>query len=290
MDENAARARFTRSLKEFWMAYSSQKQAVAGLVILLLVVAVAFLAPYISPYDPNYLGDTLMEAPGRQHLLGTDGMGRDVFSMILHGTRVSLLVGVISALLSGMIGTLVGGISGFFGGTVDAVISEIIDIFLMLPTFFLILIIVAMFGSSMLNVMIVIGLTSWPGNARLMRAQALSLRERTFVIGAKVIGESRGSILFRYIIPNGIFPIIANTTMQVASAILTEAGLSFLGLGDPNVVSWGRLIYDGRAYLTSAWWISTFAGLAIVVTVMAFYLIGDGLNRVLNPKLRDERQ
>ncbi|HHW19328.1 MAG TPA: ABC transporter permease [Firmicutes bacterium] len=272
------------------MAYSSQKQAVAGLVILLLVVAVAFLAPYISPYDPNYLGDTLMEAPGRQHLLGTDGMGRDVFSMILHGTRVSLLVGVISALLSGMIGTLVGGISGFFGGTVDAVISEIIDIFLMLPTFFLILIIVAMFGSSMLNVMIVIGLTSWPGNARLMRAQALSLRERTFVIGAKVIGESRGSILFRYIIPNGIFPIIANTTMQVASAILTEAGLSFLGLGDPNVVSWGRLIYDGRAYLTSAWWISTFAGLAIVVTVMAFYLIGDGLNRVLNPKLRDERQ
>lgn len=290
MDENAARARFTRSLKEFWMAYSSQKQAVAGLLILLLVVAVAFLAPYISPYDPNYLGDTLMEAPGRQHLLGTDGMGRDVFSMILHGTRVSLLVGVISALLSGMIGTLVGGISGFFGGTVDAVISEIIDIFLMLPTFFLILIIVAMFGSSMLNVMIVIGLTSWPGNARLMRAQALSLRERTFVIGAKVIGESRGSILFRYIIPNGIFPVIANTTMQVASAILTEAGLSFLGLGDPNVVSWGRLIYDGRAYLTSAWWISTFAGMAIVVTVMGFYLIGDGLNRVLNPKLRDERQ
>lgn len=290
MDENAARTRFTRSLKEFWMAYSSQKQAVAGLLILLLVVAVAFLAPYISPYDPNYLGDTLMEAPGRQHLLGTDGMGRDVFSMILHGTRVSLLVGVISALLSGMIGTLVGGISGFFGGTVDAVISEIIDIFLMLPTFFLILIIVAMFGSSMLNVMIVIGLTSWPGNARLMRAQALSLRERTFVIGAKVIGESRGSILFRYIIPNGIFPVIANTTMQVASAILTEAGLSFLGLGDPNVVSWGRLIYDGRAYLTSAWWISTFAGMAIVVTVMAFYLIGDGLNRVLNPKLRDERQ
>lgn len=277
-------------IKAFWAAYSSQKQAVLGLGILVVILLSAILAPYVAPYDPYRLGDSLMAPPGPRHLLGTDGMGRDVFSMILYGARVSLVIGVVSAFLSGIIGTLLGGLAGFYGGWVDAVVSEVIDIFLMIPTFFLVLIIIAMFGSSMLNVMIVIGLTSWPGNARLMRAQALSLRERTFVLGARAIGESKARILFRYIIPNGIFPIIANTTMEVASAILTEAGLSFLGLGDPNVVSWGQLIYSGKDYLTTAWWVSTFSGLAIVFTVMAFYLIGDGLNRVLNPKMSDIRR
>lgn len=286
---NSVEKRSMTKWKKFWRAYSSNRQAVLGLVILGLVLTAALFAPYIAPHDPTKLGDDMMAPPSAKYLLGTDGMGRDVFSMILHGTRVSLIIGVVSAFLSGFIGTILGGVSGFFGGWFDAVISEIVDIFLMLPTFFLILIIIAMFGSSMLNVMIVIGLTSWPGNARLMRAQALSLRERTFVTGARAIGESQSRILFRYIIPNGIFPIVANTTMQVATAILTEAGLSFLGLGDPNVISWGQLIYAGKDYLTSAWWVSTFSGLAIVFTVMAFYLIGDGLNRALNPKMNDKR-
>lgn len=289
MEQPAARGIMVQQIKALWGVYASQKEAVAGAVLLLVIIAVAILAPYVSPYDPSHLGDSLMEPPGRRHFLGTDGLGRDVFSMVLHGTRVSLTIGVVSALLSGIIGTLVGGVAGFYGGWADAVVSGITDIFLMLPTFFFVLIIVAMFGSSMLHVMIVIALTSWPGNARLMRAQSLSLRERTFVAGSRAIGESGWSILFRHVIPNGIFPVIANTTMQVAGAILTEAGLSFLGLGDPNVVSWGRMVYDGRTYLASAWWISTFPGLAIVVTVMAFYLIGDGLNRVLNPKLAGER-
>ena len=172
------------------------------------------------------------------------------------------------------------------GGKLDKVISEVINVFLMIPSFFLVLIIVAMFGSSMVNVMFVIGLTSWPSNARMMRVQAMSIKERTFVKSAVAMGESKRQILFKYIIPNGLFPVIANTTMGVAKAILTEASLSFLGLGDPNVVSWGQMIFDGKQYLTSGWWMSTFAGLCIMLIVMIFYLIGDGLNYALNPKMK----
>ena len=161
----------------------------------------------------------------------------------------------------------------------------LINVFLMIPSFFLVLIIVAMFGSSMVNVMFVIGLTSWPSNARMMRVQAMSIKERTFVKSAVAMGESKRQILFKYIIPNGLFPVIANTTMGVAKAILTEASLSFLGLGDPNVVSWGQIIYHGKQYMPKGWWISTFAGVAVVFTVLTFFLIGDGLNRVLSPKM-----
>ena len=155
----------------------------------------------------------------------------------------------------------------------------IINIFLMIPTFFLVLIIVSMFGSNMFNVMLVIGLTSWPSNARMMRVQAMSLKERTFIKGAVVMGESRIRILFKYIIPNGLFPVIAK-------AILTEASLSFLGLGDPNVVSWGQMVYDGKAYLQTGWWISTLPGLSIMLIVVIFYMIGDGLNYALSPRMK----
>jgi len=206
--------------------------------------------------------------------------------MMLYGARTSLLVGIVVASISGAVGTLLGGFAGFYGGKVDAVLNETINIFLMMPTFFLILIIVALFGSSMLRVMVVIGLTTWTGNARLMRAQAMLLRERTFIKGATAVGESKISILFKHIIPNGIFPIIPNTTMQIANAILTESSLSFLGLGDPNIVSWGQIVFNGKTYITSAWWICAIAGVGIVLTVLSFYLIGDGLNKVLSPKLQ----
>ena len=169
----------------------------------------------------------------------------------------------------------------------DAVLGELINVFMMMPTFFLVLIVVALFGSGLFNVMVVMGLTSWVGNAKLMRAQAMSLRQRTFVRSAEAIGEGRLLILFRHVVPNGIFPIIANTTMGIASAILTESSLAFLGLGDPNVISWGQVIQSGKSYLTNGWWICLFGGLAIIYTVVTFYLIGDGLNRVLSPKLRN---
>ena len=204
----------------------------------------------------------------------------------MHGSRASLTIGIVSALISGLIGTLLGAFAGYYGGVLDKITSEIINIFLMIPTFFLVLIIVSMFGSNMFNVMLVIGLTSWPSNARMMRVQAMSLKERTFIKGAVVMGESRIRILFKYIIPNGLFPVIANTTMGVAKAILTEASLSFLGLGDPNVVSWGQMVYDGKAYLQTGWWISTLPGLSIMLIVVIFYMIGDGLNYALSPRMK----
>ena len=258
-----------------------------GLVLIALVLLVVLFAPQLAPFDPYDLGDDLLVPPGTAgHLLGTTNMGQDILSMLIYGSRASLAIGIVAAAISGVIGTLVGAVAGFYGGKLDKVINEVINVFLMIPGFFLVLIIVAMFGSSMVNVMFVIGLTSWPSNARMMRVQAMSIKERTFVKSAVAMGESKRQILFKYIIPNGLFPVIANTTMGVAKAILTEASLSFLGLGDPNVISWGQMIFDGKQYLTSGWWMSTFAGLCIMLIVMIFYLIGDGLNYALNPKMK----
>lgn len=261
------------------------KQLRMGIVFLSLIILIAILAPVIATHDPYNLGDAMLQAPNKNHILGTDGLGRDVFSMIIFGTRTSLMIGMVTAIISAVIGILLGAFSGYYGGKFDQVISELINVFLMLPTFFLVMIIVALFGSSLLNVMIVIGLTSWPGNARLMRVQAMSLRERTFVKSALAIGETKWQVVFRYIIPNGVFPIIANTTMGIGGAILTEASLSFLGLGDPNIISWGQMVFQGKSYLTSGWWVSTFSGIAIVFVVLIFYMIGDGLNGILNPKI-----
>lgn len=266
-------------------AIVGDKQLLVGVIgILLLLIMVAF-APVLSPYDPYGYDFVRNLAPGEDgHLLGTNNMGQDVLSMLIFGSQTSMKVAVISALISGALGVIVGGVAGLLGGKVDTVISEIINIFLMIPTFFLILLIVSMFGNSLTNVMIVIGLTSWPGNAKLMRSQALSLRERTFVKSAVALGETRWQILCKYILPNGIYPVVANTTRGMAGAILTEASLSFLGLGDPNVISWGQMIYQGKQYVTTAWWIAGTAGIVVVLTVIVFYMLGDGLNHVLNPK------
>lgn len=271
-------------MKNIFNKINSNKELKTGIIFLLILILIAIFAPEIATHDPYALNDDVIAKPSSKYIFGTDGLGRDVFSMVVYGSRTSLKIGILAAAISSIIGTLIGGIAGYIGGTVDKIISEIINMFLMLPTFFLILIVVAIYGGSLKNIIIVIGLTSWTGTARLMRAQAMSLRERTFVKSAKTIGESNKKILFRHIIPNGIFPIIADSTMTVSSAILSEAGLSFIGIGDPNVVSWGKIIAHGRGYLTNGWWICTFAGIAIVFTVLAFYLIGEGINRLLNPK------
>ena len=261
-----------------------------GIILFFVILLLAVLAPVLASYSPYYLSDELLVPPFSEgHLLGTTYMGEDVLSMILYGGRTSLKIGIVAAALSGVIGVLLGAVAGFFGGIADKILTEVTNIFLMIPSFFLILIVVAMFGSSMLNVMIIIALTSWPSNARMMRAQVMSLKERTYVKSAQTIGESKGRILFHYIVPNGIYPIIANTTMNVAQAILTEASLSFLGLGDPNVVSWGQMIMAGKSYLINGWWISLFAGLAIMLVVIVFYMIGDGLNYAMNPKLQSRK-
>ena len=278
-----------KKLKNVWSkclnAVRSDAQlrvGVIGLVILLLIV---IFAPVITNWDPYFYGPDSLAAPGKSsHLLGTNHMGQDVFSMLIYGARTSLMVAITASMISGIIGVLIGGVGGYFGGKVDVVVSELINVFLMIPVFFLIMLIVSLFGSDIKNVMIVIGVTTWSSNAKLMRAQALSLRERTFVKSAIALGETKMQVLFKYILPNGIFPVVANTTRGMAGAILTEASLSFLGLGDPNTISLGQMIYQGKSYVTSAWWITGFAGIAIILTVIVFYLLGDGLNHVLNPK------
>lgn len=255
-----------------------------GLMGLSIILFMAAGAPWLATHDPFALADELIAPPGREHWLGTDGLGRDIFSMLLYGVRTSLLIGLVAALVSAVIGTVVGGFAGYYGGRIDIVLSELNNLVLMLPTFFLILIVVAMFGGSMVHLMLVIGLTSWAGNARIMRAQTLSLRERTFVLSLIAIGKSRAAILFRHILPNAIAPVLVNTTTNISVAIVMESSLSFLGLGDAGVISWGRMVYSGQAYLTTGWWISIAPGLMIMLTVLSFYLIGDGLQRLLNPR------
>lgn len=275
-----------KKLRKLYSSIDSNYSLKLGLLLLLIMVMIAIFAPLLETYEPKSLTNDVLVGPCSQHWLGTDDLGRDVYSMLIRGTRVSLLVGIVAALISGIIGVVFGAVAGYLGGKADKIMNEIINIFMMLPSFFLVLIIVALFGSSMLNVMLVIGLTSWPSNARLMRAQAMSLRERTFVKSAWAIGESHINIIFRYIIPNGVFPVIANITMNIGGAILTEASLSFLGLGDPNVVSWGQMINQGRGYILTGWWVATFSGLAILLVVLVFYLIGDGISDQINPKKR----
>jgi len=277
---------FRKKLNSAWRTIKGNGQLRTGLLLMILLFAFALLAPVLSPYDPYVLTNELRAAPFTPgHLFGTDKLGHDILSQLLWGARTSLEIGLIAASISAVVGTLIGGIAGYFGGKVDKVIVEFINIFVMTPSFFLILIIVAIFGSSMKYVVIVIGLTSWPGNARLMRAQAISLRNRTFIKSCQAMGESRLSIMFKHIIPNGIFPIVANTTMRISGAILTEAGLSFLGLGDPNIISWGQMISNGKQLMVKCPWISVVPGIAVVITVLTFFLIGDGLNRVIAPKM-----
>ena len=264
---------------------NSNIQLKIGLIFLAILLFIAIFGPVFAPYNPYRLNNDLLTAPCAKYPLGTDNLGHDILSQILYGASTSLKIGIIAAMISAVIGVTLGGIAGFYGGWIDQLLNEIMNIFLMLPDFFLILMIIATFGSSMMNVMIVIGMTSWVGNARLMRAQAKAIKERTFIQSSFSMGESKASILIHHVLPNGIFPIIANTTMNISGAILTEAGLSFLGLGDPNVISWGQIITAGKAYLPKCWWICTFPGLMTIFTVLTFFLLGEGINRVLSPKM-----
>ncbi len=273
-----------------WALFVESRMGPIGLAILIFVALMAIFAPVIAPDGPFKLGAPRLLAPGQEgHLLGTDHLGRDMVAQIVYGARVSLVIGVVAATISLVMGMIVGSVAGYYGGVTALVLSRIMDMFLIIPAFFLIIIIVATLGSGIIYVMIVIGLTAWPASARLMRAQTMSLRERTFVQALKALGESNPKILFRHIIPNGIQPLIANASLDIASAILIESGLSFIGLGDPNKATWGRMIYDGRATITTAWWVSVIPGVAIIVTVRGFYLVGDGISYVLNPRNRKGR-
>ncbi len=279
-----------RHFGDFWSLFVESRMGPVGLGILLLVALMAICAPLIAPDGPFKLGAPRLLAPGEEgHLLGTDHLGRDMLAQIVYGARVSLIIGIVAASISLLVGLIIGSTAGYFGGATDLILSRITDMFLIIPAFFLIIIIVATLGSSIVYVMVVIGLTAWPASARLMRSQAISLRDRTFIQALRALGESSPRILFRHVIPNGIQPLIANASLDIASAILIEAGLSFIGLGDPNQATWGRMIYDGRATITTSWWVSVIPGICIVITVLGFYLVGDGISYALSPKSRKVR-
>lgn len=262
------------------------KLAAAGLLLIALFALAALLAPAISPSDPAAQRLTeRLSPPSALHALGTDDLGRDVLSRMIYGARVSISVGIIAVGIAVLIGTLLGLISGYFGGWADAVIMRTVDIMLCFPTFFLILLVIAFLEPNIYNVMIVIGATSWPGLARLVRAQVLSLREREFVQAAKLLGLSKPRIFFVHLLPNVITPVIVSATLGVGDAILTESGLSFLGLGvQPPMSSWGQMLTAGKDYIYMAWWLSLFPGLAILATVLAFNLLGEGLRDALDPR------
>lgn len=262
------------------------KLTVFGGVIILILLAVAILAPFISKYDPTYISvkDALLP-PSGEHLLGTDSLGRDLFSRMIYASRIALMIGFVAVGLAALIGVMLGSIAGYFGGRIDSLVMRFADIMLCFPRFFLILSVIAVIGPSIFNVMLIIGLTGWMGIARLMRAEILSLKTRDFVEASRSLGGSHSFIITRHLIPNGIAPVLVNFVFGVAGAILTEAGLSFIGLGvQPPDPSWGNILMEGKAVLGVGWWIVLFPGLAILITVLAFNLLGEGLRDALNPK------
>ncbi|MBC15445.1 MAG: peptide ABC transporter permease [Desulfovibrio sp.] len=248
----------------------------------------AVFAPLLAPFDPNFINvDALLQPPSMTHLMGTDALGRDVFSRILYGGRVSLWVGFVAVGIATSIGLVLGLISGYFGRIVDEIIMRGVDVMLCFPSFFLILAVIAFLEPSLTNIMIVIGLTGWMGVARLVRAETLSIRERDYVLAARAAGAGSTRIIFRHILPNAMAPVLVSATLGVAGAILTESSLSFLGLGvQPPDASWGNMLLEGKEVLGIAWWLSVFPGLAILFTVLGYNLLGESLRDWLDPRLK----
>lgn len=259
-----------------------------GLLIVLGMSLAALLAPVIAPYPPDTLHlDHILEPPSSLFWLGTDRLGRDVFSRLLYGGRISLWVGFVAVGISISIGTTLGLISGYFRRWVDETIMRIVDVMLCFPSFFLILAVIAFLEPDLTNIMVVIGLTSWMGVTRLVRAETLSLREREFVDAARLAGTPTSKILFRHILPNALAPVLITATLGVAGAILVESSLSFLGLGvQPPTASWGNMLMEGKAVIESAPWLSVYPGLAILITVLGYNLLGESLRDIFDPRLR----
>lgn len=271
--------------------FKKNRMATAGLCCMIFLYLVAFLAPVIAPYDPNAQEDivnTRYLAPSMDHPMGTDKFGRDIFSRVIYGSRISLSIGFIAVGISITLGALVGAVAGYAGGRTDNVIMRVVDMMLSFPRLVLIITVVALFTPSIFLLVAVLGATGWMGTSRIVRGQVLALREQEFVQAVRALGLKDWRILLFHVLPNSMAPIIVSATLGIGNTILLEAGLSFLGLGvQPPTASWGNIINDGRGVLLDAWWIATFPGLAIVITVVCFNLLGDGLRDALDPRLRD---
>jgi peptide/nickel transport system permease protein len=274
---------------EFWGRLRGNRLAMTGLALVLGMFAVSLLAKWLAPYDPNSINlKQMLMPPSRAHLMGTDTLGRDVLSRIIWGSQVSLKVGFVAVGIATLIGLLVGALAGYYGSWVDQVLMRLVDLMLCFPTFFLILAVIAVLGQSIWNIMVVIGVTSWMGVARLVRAEFLSLREREFVTAARALGASDARIIWRHLLPNALTPVMVSATLGVAGAILVESSLSFLGLGvPPPTPSWGNILTMGKDNIEIAWWLSVFPGLAILVTVMSYNLLGEGIREAIDPRLRE---
>lgn len=261
--------------------YSRQPVAVAGLAIGLIIVAVAALAGQIASVDPKASVAQALLPPSAAHPFGTDDLGRDVLSNVVHGTRAALLVGLLTAGTSLGLGGMVGLLAGYLGGWPDDLLMRVAEGFQLLPRFFLVLVLVTLFGSSIWLVAILLGLTFWPGTARVLRSQVLTIRQREYVVAAFALGAGTWHTMLRHVLPNSVLPLVVTVAAQVSGAILTEAGLSFLGLGDPTWVTWGQMLNDAQRFMRTAWWLSAFPGMALVVIVLATTAIADGIGHAL---------
>jgi peptide/nickel transport system permease protein len=261
------------------------KTLLFGVIVLFVMALAAIFAPWIAPFDPAAIIEKDTLAPSLTHLFGTDDLGRDIFSRALFGARISLTVGLVAVTLAILIGTLMGALAGYYGGWLDNVVMRLVDIMLAFPSIFLLLAIQAMLTPNIYNVMVVIGLTSWMGVARLVRAEFLTLKERQFVEAARAIGCSDFRIIFTHILPNAIVPIVVAGALGMGGAILTESALSFLGMGvQPPMPSWGNMLMDAQAYLWDAPWMAVIPGILIFLAVLSLYFVGEGLREYLNPR------
>jgi len=279
---------YLKMKKDFWKRFLKNKMALAGSMVVVLLFIVSILAPWIAPYDPNQMNlQNVLVPPSGAHLFGTDQLGRDVLSRMIWGARISLKVGFVATGIAILIGTILGAVSGYYGRWIDAVIMRFVDIMLCFPAFFLILAVIALLEPSIWNIMMIIGLTGWMGITRLVRADFTSLKERDFVLAARAIGASDLRIIFIHVLPNAMASVLVAATLGVAGAILTESALSFLGIGvQPPTPSWGNILTAGKDNIDIAWWLSLYPGMAILVTVLGYNLLGEGIRDSLDPRLK----
>ena len=273
----------------FLSRFARNRGALIGAVLIVCVAILALLAPFLYPTDPLRIVGQPELWPGEdpRHLLGTDSLGRDIMAMIVHGARATLLIGIFASLVATLIGVTLGATAGYFGGWIDEAVMRFTELFQTIPNLIFILTIVVILGSTLQNIVVAIGVVSWTSIARMTRAEFLALRDREFVQACRAMGMGDLRIIVGEILPNALPPVIVLSSLIVAGAILFESAVSFLGLGDPNIASWGRLVGDGRLLIRSSWFICAIPGIAIMITVLCLNLIGDGLNDALNPKLRD---
>jgi peptide/nickel transport system permease protein len=272
----------------FWKGFKKNTLAVCGTIIITALFIIAIFAPVIAPYDQDAINtQEILTPPSKIHLMGTDELGRDVLTRIIWGSRVSLLVGFVAVGIATIIGIPLGALAGYYGRSADGLIMRFVDVMLCFPTFFLILAVIAFWEPSIWKIMLVIGLTSWMGVARLVRAEFLSLKERDFIQAARALGGKDIRIIFRHILPNSLAPVLVNATLGIAGAILIESALSFLGIGiQPPDPSWGNMLTAGKDNIEIAWWLSFFPGFAIFITVMGYNMLGEGIRDAIDPRLR----